>query len=180
MAKIVVGVDGSAGARSALAWAAAEARLRDAALHVVHAYHTQELAAPAYAPTQHALPGTITGLAGEPSHRDMAAALLDRERFEEAYHSRAEQWLDTLLGELDGTIRGVDVRPGVLKDRHPAEALLETSGDADLLVVGSRGHRRFPGVMLGSVSHAVVLHAVCPVVVVPASRVHPASGVDTR
>ena len=58
----------------------------------------------------------------------------------------------------------------VVEDRHPAEALVHLSVDADLLVVGSRGRGGFSELLLGSVSHAAVLHAVCPVVVVPALR----------
>jgi nucleotide-binding universal stress UspA family protein len=58
----------------------------------------------------------------------------------------------------------------VVADRHPAEALVSLSADAELLVVGSRGHGGFGELLLGSVSHAVVLHAVCPVVVVPSQR----------
>jgi nucleotide-binding universal stress UspA family protein len=54
----------------------------------------------------------------------------------------------------------------VVDDRHPAEALLDASREADLLVVGARGRGGFSELMLGSVSHSVVLHAVCPVVVV--------------
>jgi nucleotide-binding universal stress UspA family protein len=50
---------------------------------------------------------------------------------------------------------------------NPARALLAASEDADLLVVGSRGHGAFVGALLGSVSHQVVAHARCPVVVVP-------------
>jgi nucleotide-binding universal stress UspA family protein len=50
---------------------------------------------------------------------------------------------------------------------HPAETLLHAATGAELLVVGSRGHGTFAGILLGSVSHYCVQHAPCPVVVVP-------------
>ena len=52
----------------------------------------------------------------------------------------------------------------------PAKELIEASGDADLVVVGSRGAGGFAKLMVGSVGSQVVEHAHCPVVVVPNER----------
>lgn len=67
-------------------------------------------------------------------------------------------------GEQD---QALEVRPRVIQG-HPAQILLEAARGAQLLVVGSRGHRTVVGMLLGSVSQHCVQHAPCPVVVVPA------------
>jgi nucleotide-binding universal stress UspA family protein len=53
-----------------------------------------------------------------------------------------------------------------LEQGHPAIALVAASERAQLLVVGSRGHGAFAGMLLGSVSQHCVQHAHCPVVVI--------------
>jgi nucleotide-binding universal stress UspA family protein len=49
---------------------------------------------------------------------------------------------------------------------NAARVLLDASGDADLLVVGNRGHGGFAEALLGSTGQHLVEHATCPVVVI--------------
>jgi nucleotide-binding universal stress UspA family protein len=67
-----------------------------------------------------------------------------------------------------------DVRPASVTVRTvcgiPADELIHASKDADMVVVGSRGTGGFARLLLGSVSSAVVHHAHCAVVVIPAEE----------
>ncbi|MGW2491486.1 universal stress protein [Streptomyces sp. NPDC001606] len=50
---------------------------------------------------------------------------------------------------------------------HPVQVLTQASAHALGLVVGTRGHGGFAGMLLGSVSQGVLHHARCPVIAVP-------------
>jgi nucleotide-binding universal stress UspA family protein len=81
------------------------------------------------------------------------------------WQANAETILDTALAEALPADAAAGVRRHVAEG-HPAGVLLGSVGAADMLVVGSRGHGGFTGMLLGSVSQHVVAHAPCPVVVV--------------
>ena len=73
--------------------------------------------------------------------------------------------LDEAIDDVRQEALGVVIRPVVVRD-NAARALLDAAKDADLLVVGSRGHSGFTEALLGSVGQHCVHHARCPVVVV--------------
>ena len=65
---------------------------------------------------------------------------------------------------VSGTHRGLAVTTRV--EDGPAErVLVDASTEAGMVVVGTRGRGAFPGLLLGSVSHAVIHGAHCPVAV---------------
>ena len=80
------------------------------------------------------------------------------------FESEAKKILGEALGEVGGVEPDVLVRP-LVAEGHAAEVLLRTAKEADLLVVGSRGHGGFASAVVGSVSLYCVLHAHCPVLV---------------
>jgi nucleotide-binding universal stress UspA family protein len=138
MTRIVVGVDGSEPSKAALRWALDEARLRGATLRVVYAWSLRYVTAAGIA---------VPGVDPEQVRAD------------------GEEMLDSLLGELP--VDGLDVER-VAIEGGPASVLVEAAEGAELLVVGSRGHGGFAGLLLGSVSQQCAHHAPCPVVIVRA------------
>ncbi|HEY8481814.1 MAG TPA: universal stress protein [Spirillospora sp.] len=86
--------------------------------------------------------------------------LVDAETLREAARDR----LDRLVAPLRDRYPGVRVRTEVLTG-PPRQVLLDAAKEAGLLVVGSRGLGGFRGLLLGSVSNALLHHADAPVAV---------------
>jgi nucleotide-binding universal stress UspA family protein len=68
------------------------------------------------------------------------------------------------------------LRVSLLEGRRPDKALVELSQAARGVVVGARGSSGFAGILIGSVSQAVISRAHCPVVVTPARMSDPPPG----
>jgi nucleotide-binding universal stress UspA family protein len=136
---IVVGVDGSPSSRAALTWAAAEAADHGADLVVINAWeHTLLPPAGSVSVSEKYVP--------DPSQRTADDLI---------------QVIKEVLGENPAVL----VQP-LVKQGNPAHVLIDHSSDADLLVVGTRGHGGFAGLILGSVSQHVAGYAKCPVAVI--------------
>jgi nucleotide-binding universal stress UspA family protein len=80
-------------------------------------------------------------------------------------HRAAEDLLENVTGEVIGERGDVEIERRVV-DGAPGAVLVAESRSADLLIVGSRGHGGFAGLLLGSVSQQCAHHAECPVVIV--------------
>ncbi|MEU8158171.1 universal stress protein [Micromonospora sp. NPDC048986] len=134
---VLVGVDGSESSRLAAGLGADEARLRDVPLVLVHVGPSNE---------DRRVPDEI-------------------EESQAVYQAEAV----TLLADASAAVRAA--HPDLVVREHPvradgaAQGLIEASGTASLLVVGTRGRAGFAGLLLGSVSQATIQHAHCPVLV---------------
>ena len=133
--RIVVGIDGSPASFGALSWAAHQADLTSSALEIVMTWQW-------------------------PASYGWAAPVPDD--FDPEEDVRKE--LDGAVAPVRRAFHELSIDPRVLYG-HPAPILTEASKGAELLVVGSRGHGKFVGMLIGSVSEYCAANAHCPVLV---------------
>lgn len=143
MGRIVVGIDGSQGSQKALEWGAEEARLRGATLELVYVYD---------------VPYTHEPL-GRPE--DVTRII-----------ERAQDLGERVLADFENQVSGVPVETFALLDSSAANALVEHSKGADMLVVSARGLGPFRRLVLGSVSTQLAHHAEVPVVIIRGDKSH--------
>jgi nucleotide-binding universal stress UspA family protein len=139
--QIIVGVHQSAASLAALRWAAAEARLRRAKLHVVHAW--------------------------EPAVRRASYAILGDSTISGQERLRAQGVLAAVMRGVFGS----DIRPGItaeLAEGMAERILVQRSQEADLLVLGAAG-AHLAGRPAGPVIRACMHSARCPLVIITAS-----------
>jgi nucleotide-binding universal stress UspA family protein len=137
--RIVVGVDGSPSSRAALRWAVRQAVLTGGTVDALMAWQ---------------IPRVLRTSAWAPIYVDEASG------FEED----AQKTLDAVIS---GEVARADRREVTARvvNGHPAQVLQEAAADADLLVLGSRGHGSFADALLGSVGQYCMHHAHCPVLI---------------
>ncbi|NYH78368.1 nucleotide-binding universal stress UspA family protein [Actinopolyspora biskrensis] len=138
---VLVGLDGSPTSFEAVRWAAREASLRSAPLHVVHA----DVSASDY------VPDTLGTSAPESA--------------DETAREFVRDWLRSAAEIATAEAPEVVVETGV-RTGSARTVLLDESATARIVVVGSRGLGSFSGVILGSVAIALCQHGQCPVAVV--------------
>ncbi|MEI7858569.1 MAG: universal stress protein [Acidimicrobiales bacterium] len=132
---VIVGFDGSEASLGAVRWAADQAKRTGARLDLVTSWE---------------YPSSWGNPIPLPDGYDPSAD--------------AQAILDPVVTLLHADYPELDVRTHTIEG-HPGDVLVEASRHGGLLVVASRGHRSFTGVVLGSVSQHCVTHANCPVVV---------------
>lgn len=135
--RIVVGVDGSSPSMAALHWALGQAELTGAVVEAITAWEY-------------------------PAFYSWEGGAVPPGEFEGAAGVTVEKAVETAMEQRGSSVQ---VRTRVLQG-HSAHVLLEASQDAELLVMGSRGHGGFVGALLGSVSQKCAHHSRCPVVIV--------------
>jgi nucleotide-binding universal stress UspA family protein len=133
--RIVAGFDGAESSLHALSWAARQAVLTGGTLEVIMTWEW-------------------------PSSYGWAVPIPDD--FDPEADTR--KVLDTAIAGALSEHPGLKAEARLING-HPAPVLVEASKGADRLVVGSRGHGEFVGMLIGSVSEYCVTNAHCPVLV---------------
>ncbi len=144
--RVVVGIDGSERSQIALRWADFVARTMNCDLDVTIAWQLY----PGI--------GLGAGMASMPPDWNPAGYAEDA----------ARRTVEQVFGPVPPPTVRITVREG-----SAAQVLLEASRGARMLVVGSRGHGGFAGLLLGAVSAAAAEHAKCPVLVVHGDALPP-------
>ncbi|GAA4990448.1 hypothetical protein GCM10025734_17320 [Kitasatospora paranensis] len=138
--EVVLGVDTRAPSDDVIDFAFRQAARQGAVLRAVHGWTP---------PPVYGYAGWVPSQVEADQFRTIEAELL-----REALAARREKYPDVVLIE--------DCRPGT-----GASALVESSADAALVVVGRRRRPHGAGMRIGPVAHAVLHHAEAPVAVVP-------------
>ncbi|WP_436971361.1 universal stress protein [Micromonospora vinacea] len=140
-AEILVGYDGSTDASVALGWAVEEARHSGQPVRLAYVFEWLTVAS-------WVGPGVAPGVWPDDTARRQVEDLVRR-------------------AAADATAANPGLRiVGEVYDGPPALVLQERSAEAGMLVLGSRGHGGFGGLLAGSTAVSVAAHAHCPVVVV--------------
>ncbi|EFC80422.1 universal stress protein [Parafrankia sp. EUN1f] len=160
MAGIVVGVDGSADAEEALRWAMAQARRQDCPLTVMLAWDPK-----------HCPPAVSSVTATADAEKAGAGAAGEHETEAAAYHV-----LQTAIGRA-AKLSGPTAMVEKVERRDAAEALLDASTDAEMLVLGLHGANRKHRLFAGSVTDVCLHRANSTVVVVRSGHLRPAGPV---
>ncbi|MEV0947883.1 universal stress protein [Rhodococcus sp. NPDC049939] len=136
---IVVGVDGSESANAAVAWAARAAVAMSLPLHIVTVVH-------------------------------IAAFYYSQPYLAESFKEELEDTANARLGSARlHAKQTVDEPLDIHTERHEGkvtQTLIDLSASAHMMVLGSRGHGEFTGLLVGSVTSAVAAHSQSPLVVV--------------
>lgn len=141
--RIVAGVDGSPASIAALRWAVRQAEVTGGTVDAVMAWEFPVI-------------GASYGWAPVVPFNDTD------------YSELAAKTLSAAVAEV-GPPPGVAVNQ-IVSEGNAAQVLLDAAKDADMIVVGNRGHGTFAEALLGSVSVRCLHHATCPVVVVRTPR----------
>ncbi|MBO4143101.1 universal stress protein [Micromonospora tulbaghiae] len=139
--EILVGYDGSADAAIALNWALDEAGRSGRPVRLAYVFEWL----------------TVTGWIGP----GVAPGVWP----DEAARQQVDELVRKAAADAAADRPGLTVH-GEVFDGPPALVLQERSADAGMLVLGSRGHGGFGGLLAGSTAVSVTAHAHCPVVVV--------------